>query len=310
MEFRILGPTEVLDRGRRVPLPSGRGRALLVLLVLHAGEPVSADRLIDELWGEDPPPTARTVVHGLVSRLRRVLDSSRDGARLGTILQTFGSGYRLAIEPDAVDAHRFKRLIDEARGVPAEQRAANLSEALALWRGSALADFSYEPFAQRAITTLEELRAQAIEDRIDADLASGHSAELVPELEQIIRDHPFRERLRGALMLALYRSGRQADALQAYHDARTLLVEELGLEPGPALRELEAAILRQDRVLDGAAHRARPDEAFRSATVVATPGATSGDSRRYRCRPWSAPGHGCRGHWAHRCRLRRALRPR
>lgn len=183
MEFRILGPTEVLDGGRRVPLPVGRGRALLALLLLHAGEPVPADRLIDELWGEGPPPTARTVVHGLVSRLRRVLEPGRTKAWPGGLLQTSGSGYRLAIEPHAVDAHRFKRLIDEARGAPAEVRAAKLSAALALWRGPALADFAYEPFAQRAITALEELRTQAIEDRIDADLALGRAADLVPELE-------------------------------------------------------------------------------------------------------------------------------
>jgi DNA-binding SARP family transcriptional activator len=249
MEFRILGPTEVLDGGRRVPLPSGRGRALLALLVLHAGEPVSADRLIDELWGERPPPTARTVVHGLVSRLRRVLEPGRAKARSG-LLQTSGSGYRFAIEPHAVDAHRFKRLIDESRGAPAEVRAAKLSAALSLWRGPALADFVYEPFAQRAITALEELRIEATEDRIEADLALGRAAALVPELEQLIQDHPFRERLRGSLMLGLYRSGRQADALQAYRDARSLLVEELALEPGPALRDLETAILRQDPALD------------------------------------------------------------
>jgi DNA-binding SARP family transcriptional activator len=250
MEFRVLGPTEVLDEGRRVPLPGGRGRALLALLVLHAGEPVSVDRLIDELWGESPPPTARTVVHGLVSRLRGVLEPDRGKARPGALLQTFGSGYRFAIESDAVDAHRFKRLIDEARGAPAEVRAAKLSAALALWRGPALADFAYEPFAQRAIIALEELRTQAIEDRIEADLASGRAADLVAELEQLIRAHPFRERMRGLLMLALYRSGRQADALQAYLAARSLLVEELGLEPGPALRELETAILRQDPALE------------------------------------------------------------
>jgi DNA-binding SARP family transcriptional activator len=250
VEFRILGPTEVLDEGRRVSLPGGRGRALLALLVLHAGDPVSADRLIDELWGEGPPQTARTVVHGLVSRLRGVLEPGRGKARPGALIQTFGSSYRLAIEPDAVDAHRFKRLIDEARGAPAEVRAAKLSAALALWRGPALADFAYEPFAQRAITTLEELRTQAIEDRIEADLASGRAADLVLELEQLIQAHPFRERLRGLLMLALYRSGRQADALQAYHDARSLLVEVLGLEPGPALRELETAILTQDPGLE------------------------------------------------------------
>jgi DNA-binding SARP family transcriptional activator len=250
MEFRILGATEVLDGRRRIQLPSGRGRALLALLALHAGEPVSADRLMDELWGEDPPPTARTVVHGLVSRLRRVLEPRIAKSRAGGLLQTLGSGYRLAIEPDAVDAHRFKRLIDEARGAPAEMRAAKLSAALALWRGPALADFVYQPFAQRAITALEELRIEATEDRIEADLALGRAADLVSELEQLIQEHPFRERLRGSLMLGLYRSGRQADALQAYRDARSLLVEELGLEPAPVLRDLETAILRQDPALD------------------------------------------------------------
>jgi DNA-binding SARP family transcriptional activator len=250
MDFRILGPTEVLDAGRRLPLPGGRGRAVLALLVLHAGEPVSADRLIDELWGEGPPPTARTVVHGLVSRLRRVLEPGRGKARPGALLQTLGSGYRLGIDPDAVDAHRFKRLIDEARGAPGEVRAAKLSAALALWRGPALADFVYEPFAQRAIAALEEHRTQAIEDRIETDLASGRAADLVPELEQLIRSHPFRERLRGLLMLALYRCGRQAAALDASRDARSVLAEELGLEPGPLLRELETAILRQDPALE------------------------------------------------------------
>src|SRR5919106_4200376 len=137
MEFRILGPTEVLDGGRQVPLPRGRGRALLALLLLHPGEPVSADRLIDELWGESPPATARTVVHGLVSSLRSVLEPGRGQAPPGAPLQTVGSGYQFAIEPDAVDAHRFKRLIDETRGVPAEVRAVKLSAALALWRGAA-----------------------------------------------------------------------------------------------------------------------------------------------------------------------------
>ena len=258
MEFRILGPTEVLDGRRQVPLPRGRGRALLALLALHAGQPVSADRLIDELWGESPPPTARTVVHGLVSRLRAVLEPDRGKARPGALLQTSGSGYALAIEPDAVDAHRFTRLIDEARDAPAEVRSAQLSAALALWRGAALADFAYEPFAQRAITALEELRTQAIEDRIEADLAWGRAADLVPELEQLIRAHPFRERLHGSLMLALYRSGRQADALQACRDARSLLLEDLGLEPGPALRDLESAILRQDTALElPSTHHAR-----------------------------------------------------
>jgi len=265
MEFLILGPTEVLDGGRRVPLPSGRGRALLALLVLHAGEPVSADRLIDELWGEDPPLTARTVVHGLVSRLRGLLEPGRAKAQPGALLQRFDGGYRFAIEPEAVDAHRFKRLIDESRGAPEDVRAAKLSAALSLWRGPALADFVYEPFAQRAISALDDLRIQAMEDRIEADLALGRAADLVPELEQLIQEHPFRERLRGSLMLGLYRSGRQAAALQVYRDARSLLVEELGLEPGPALRELETAILRQDPALElPSTDRART-EAFTSS---------------------------------------------
>jgi DNA-binding SARP family transcriptional activator len=219
-------------------------------LALHAGETVSADVLIDELWGEAPPPTARTVVHGLVSRLRHVLEPGRAKARPGMLLQRIGSGYQLAIESDAVDAHRFKRLIDESRSAPPELRAAKVSTALTLWRGPALADFAYEPFAQRPIATLDELRIEAIEDRIEADLSLGRGAGLVPELEELIHEHPFRERLRGSLMLALYRSGRQADALRAYRDARSLLAEELGLEPGPALRKLEMAILQQDAVLD------------------------------------------------------------
>ena len=260
MEFRILGPTEVLDGGRRLLLPSGRVRALLALLALHAGDPVSADRLIDELWGEDPPQTARTVIHDLVSRLRRLLEPRSGKIGAAALVQTFESGYRLAVEPDAIDAHRFKRLIDEARGAPADVRAAKLSAALALWRGRALADFEYEPFAQRAITALEGLRTQALEDRIEADLELGQGGDLVAELEQLIQDHPFRERLRASLMLALYRSGRQADALQAYHDARSLLVEDLGLEPGPDLRELETAILRQDPVLEALPTNRAPTE--------------------------------------------------
>jgi DNA-binding SARP family transcriptional activator len=256
MEFRILGSMEVLDGTRRTDLPLGRGRALLALLVLHAGEPVSAERLIDELWDEDSPATASTVVQGLVSKLRSVLEpGSRRKGRPGVLLQTVGSGYRLATDPDDVDANRFKRLIDEARGAPAEVRAAKLSTALGLWRGPALADFTYMPFAQRAISALEELRIQAIEDRFDAELARGRGREFVAELEQLIREHPFRERLRGFLMLALYRAGRQKEALEAYRAAHLVLVEEIGVEPGPALRELEAAILRHDPSLELSARR-------------------------------------------------------
>jgi DNA-binding SARP family transcriptional activator/tetratricopeptide (TPR) repeat protein len=249
IEFRILGSMEVLDRGRPLTLPSGRGRALLALLVLHAGEVVSADRLVDELWGEAPPATANTVVQGLVSRLRKMLEPGRNKGETPTVLQTAATGYRLSIEPGSVDANRFKQLLDQARGVAAPVRSAQLAEALRLWRGPALADFTYEPFAQRAITALEELRVVALEERIEADLALGRNAELVPEVEQLIGTHPFRERLRGQLMVALYRAGRQADALEAYRDARRVLVEELGIEPGPALRALEGAILKQNSSL-------------------------------------------------------------
>jgi len=250
MEFRILGSMEVLDGIRRVDLPAGRGRALLALLVLHAGEAVSAERLIDELWGEHPPTTAGTVIQGLVSRLRKELEPGRGKVDPPAVLQTVGGGYRLAIEPDAVDADRFKRLLDESRGAALELRAAMLADALSLWHGPALADFTYEPFAQRAITALEELRVIAIEDRIETDLALGRGGQLVAELEQLIGAHPFRERLRGLLMVALYRAGRQVDALEAYREARAALVEELGIEPGRGLRELEEAILRQDSSLE------------------------------------------------------------
>jgi DNA-binding SARP family transcriptional activator len=250
MDFRILGSTEVLDGTRRVELPAGRGRALLALLILHAGEPVAAERIVDELWGEDPPRTADTVVQGLVSRLRRAFEPGRAKGGPSEPLQTVGNGYRLAIDPESIDADRFKRLIDEASDVTAGARSAKLSAALGMWRGPALADFTYEPFAQRAIAALDELRIQAIEDRFEADLALGRGGELVAELEEAIAAQPFREQLRGFLMVALYRAGRQAEALEAYRRARSLLIEELGLEPGSALRELHAAILRQDPALE------------------------------------------------------------
>ncbi|MCA1833668.1 MAG: AAA family ATPase [Actinobacteria bacterium] len=277
MEFRILGSMEVVDGDRRVELPSGRGRALLALLVLHAGEAVSAERLIDELWGERPPPTAATVVQGLVSKLRKVLEPSRGKGAPAMVLQTVGTGYRLSIDPSAIDADLFKRIIDAAHGAPAEDRSRMLAEALGLWRGQALADFAYEPFAQRAITALEDLRLAALEERIDADLETGGAGGLVGELERLVESHPFRERLRGLLMVALYRAGRQAEALEAYRRARKALVEELGIEPGPALRELEEAILRHDPALELQRAERNPVRATgwlpserRTVTVVAT----------------------------------------
>lgn len=250
MEFRILGLMEVLDGARRVELPKGRGRSLLALLTLHAGQPIAAERLIDELWGESPPTTAATIVHGLVSRLRKTLEPDLTTGSRPQVLQTVGTGYSLSIDPNAVDANRFKRLLNEARGDSPEIRAEKLSAALSLWRGPALADFIYEPFAQRAIAALEESRIEAIEDRFEAELALGRGAELVTELHEITAAHPFRERLQGFLMVALYRAGRQTESLDVYRKTRALLLEEMALEPSPELRELEAAILRQDPTLE------------------------------------------------------------
>jgi DNA-binding SARP family transcriptional activator len=259
VEFRILGPLEVLDGDRPLALPGGRGRALLALLILHAGEVVSTERIIDELWGESPPPTVDKALQGLMSNLRKRFEPPRAAAEAPKILRTAPPGYVLAVEPNRVDAHRFRRLVADASGAPASERSARLRHALSLWRGPALADFTYEPFAQREITVLEELRLAAIEERIEADLELGLHRELVAELEGKVAEHPFRERLRGQLMLALYRNGRQADALAAYRHARTALADELGIEPGPTLQQLEQAVLRQDPTLDRAPSRAREE---------------------------------------------------
>jgi DNA-binding SARP family transcriptional activator len=250
MEFRILGSIEVLDGSRLLDVPAGRGRALLAMLVLQAGEFVSADRLIDELWTGHPPPTAGTVVQGLVSKLRRLLEPQRQKGEPPSLLQTVGSGYRLVVDPDAVDASRFKRMVDQAQDREPAVRAKLLDQALRLWRGPALADFRYEPFAQSAIAVLEELRLTATQERITAELAAGLDHGMLAELGQLVADHPLSERLRALQMLALYRAGRQADALKVYRRTRDLLIEELGVEPGAELRELEASVLRQDPALD------------------------------------------------------------
>ena len=246
MEFRILGPLEVVDGSRRLVLPRGHGRALLALLALHPGEMVAADRIVDELWGAHPPPTVGTVVQGLVSRLRRVLEPDRARGAPSDVLRTVGQSYLLEVAPEDVDAERFSHLVAGASREPPPTRAALLAQALSLWRGPALADFTYEPFAQRAIAVLEEMRVGALESRIEADLELGRHRDVVAELADLVSVHPFRERLRCLQMVALYRSGRQADALDAYREARTRLRDELGVEPGAQLRDLEAAVLRQD----------------------------------------------------------------
>ena len=246
MEFRILGPLEVWNEGGEVSLGGPKLRALLAVLLLHANEVVAADRLIDELWGEDTPEGSRGALRVNVSRLRKALPEG--------VLTTRAPGYAVRVEPDELDLHRFERLVDEGRSLLARKlafdAAARLRDALSLWRGPALADFAYESFAQAPIGRLEEIRLAAVELRVDADLALGRHYEVVGELETLVSDHPLRERLRGQLMTALYRSGRQPEALEAYREARRTLVDELGIEPSPALQELERAILRQDPVLE------------------------------------------------------------
>ena len=248
LDFRILGPLEVAGDDGRLDLPTGKPRALLAVLLLSRGEVVSVDRLVDELWGERPPPTAAKNVQGYVARLRRVLG---DGALL-----TQAPGYALRV--DALDATRFQTLVEEARHAEPAAAAPRLQEALALWRGPPLADFTYEPFAQDEIRRLDELRLSALEDRIEADLALGRHEQVVAELESLAREHPVRERLQGLRLIALYRCGRQAEALETYRTTRRRLVDELGVEPGPELKELERRILEHDPSLEAPRRETAP----------------------------------------------------
>jgi DNA-binding SARP family transcriptional activator len=246
VEFRLLGPLELIDdEGQVVGLPAGKPRALLALLLLEAGQPVSVDRIVDGLWGERAPATAANAVRGYVSRVRKLLGEGR--------LLTCSPGYLLQTEPESVDVLRFERVRREAAVAAGEgrwqQAAELLGEALSLWRGAPLAEFKEEPFARVEAGRMEQLRLAVLEDRFDADLALGRHGAIVSELDTLIEAHPHRERLRGQLMLALYRSGRQTDALRAYREAREAL-DELGVEPAAPLRELERRILTQDPALD------------------------------------------------------------
>ena len=272
MDFGILGPLEALDGGRRVRLGGDRQRALLAVFLLHANETLSTDRLIEELWGERAPATAAKTVQVYISRLRKALTAEDDDSA-GAVV-TRDHGYELVLDPERLDAHRFERLAAEGRSELAAGRpkpaASALEDALALWRGPALADFAYEPFAQQEIARLEDLRVAALEQLIEAKLALGAHAEVVGRLEKLIAEHPYRERLRAHLMLALYRCDRQADALQVYQDARTTLVEELGIEPSERLRELEQAILVQDPELHLDAPPAAPANGQRAAAAGRT----------------------------------------
>jgi WD40 repeat protein/DNA-binding SARP family transcriptional activator len=246
MEFRILGPLEVCNEAGAVPLRGGKPRTVLAVLLMHANEPVSADQLALALWGDGAPAGAAGTVQVHVSRLRKALGDAE-------VVTTTPAGYRLRVRPGELDAHRFEQLVERGRralaaGQP-QEASAILRQAASLWRGPPLADLAYEPFAQTEIARLEEEQLAALEARIEADAAAGRHAELVGELRQLVARHPTRERLAGQLMLALYRCGRQAEALEAFQEARRRLAGEIGVEPSPELRDLQDAILHHDSSL-------------------------------------------------------------
>src|SRR5215211_6524287 len=263
MQYRVLGSLEVLNGEGPVALQGTKQRALLTILLLSANQVVPRDRLVDNLWGDHPPETAVESVQVYVSRLRKVLPPES--------LLLRSSGYVLQLEHDELDVNRFERLVADARtsiaaGDP-ERGSRVLGEALAHWRGPALADFAQEPWAQPEIARLEDLRLAAVEERIDAELAAGRHADVTGDLEALTSEHPMRERLREQLMLALYRAGRQAEALDAFRDGHSALAE-LGLEPSGRLRELERKILNQDAAL-------KPPRRVRRATRVDLPRAVT-----------------------------------
>jgi DNA-binding SARP family transcriptional activator len=269
VQFLILGPLEVLVDGRTVELGGARQQAVLAVLLVHANEVVPAERLIDAVWDDEPPQTARNVLQGYVSQLRKAIGADR--------IVTRASGYTVVAAQEELDLERFQRLVGRSDGADPSAAADGLRAALELWRGPPFADVSQTRFTRAAGGRLEELRLNALERRIEAELAIGQGAELVAELEALVSEHPLREGLRAHQMLALYRSGRQAEALEAFRAARAALVEELGLEPGPALQALERAILRHDPALDPAP-RVRMEPAATDALRGAILAAPSSDA--------------------------------
>jgi DNA-binding SARP family transcriptional activator len=270
----LLGPFDVVDGGESVPIGGAKQRALLAILALHANEVVSVDRLIDELWGERPPESAANTVQVYVSRLRKALESNGARGSNGLIVSR-PPGYLLRADPGQIDVWRFERLLEDGTRRlgegDADDAAKILTNALALWRGPALTDFRFSSFAETEIARLEELRLTAVEERIEADLGRADHARVVAELERLVAEHPLRERLRAQLMLALYRCGRQVDALEVYRGGRRRLVEDLGLEPGPRLQQLERAILAHDPALEAPVAEPRPasrSRRFRARWVV------------------------------------------
>jgi DNA-binding SARP family transcriptional activator len=264
-EYRLLGPLEVADGATALPMAGGKARALLARLLLDVNRTVSVDALLDSLWGDDLPASATKMVHVYVSQLRKVLPEG--------VLRTRAPGYVVEVAPEAVDLVQFTRLRNEGRAAlaegDAERAAARLRAGLALWRGAALAEFT-EPFAAPQATHLEELRLACIEDRIEADLAVGQHSDLVGEVRMLVAAHPLRERPRRQLMLALYRAGRQAEALTVYHEFRRVLQDELGMEPSGALNDLQRKILNQDPSLEPSA-RDVPLRLVEPPAVLATP---------------------------------------
>ena len=242
MEFRVLGPLEALDEGRSIALGGAKQRSLLALLLFARGRPVASERLIDAIWGERAPETAQKSVQVYVSGLRKALGEGR--------ILTRERGYAFVLEPGELDLDRFDLLVRQAAAEPAEHAAETLRSALALFRGQPLDDLALERWAEPEIARIEELRLLALEKRLDADLEVGRHRDVAPELETLVADHPYREHLLEQLMLALYRSGRQADALESYRRGAARLRDVLGLEPGRALQELEQRILRHDTSLD------------------------------------------------------------
>src|SRR5262245_999326 len=267
LEARLLGPLELRLGGVPRPPSGARQRALLALLLVHANETMSSDRLADALWDGSPPPTAQASLRVAISKLRRLL-----GEEHRHLLETAPDGYRLTIDPQQLDSARFESLLTEARTRPDEEAAALLDDALGLWRGQPLADLADHEFARAEADRLAGLRVVALEERAEAGLVLGRHEELVPELTALVEECPYRERPRAQLMLALYRSGRQVEALEVYRRGRRQLRDELGLEPGEELRRLE-----------------RGDPRTRSCARHAEPGAAAGRARTPRSPPGAGP---------------------
>jgi DNA-binding SARP family transcriptional activator len=272
LRFQVLGPLDVVVGGARLGLGGTKQRIVLALLLLEANHVVSADRLVDAVWGDDASDRSPGTLHVYVSNLRKVLEPASTALGVDSIIVTQRPGYVLEVDPATVDALVFEDAVAAARRAAEGGRyaiaAARFREALDLWQGTPLADLYDEPFAQGAVSRLEAMRVAAIEGLLEADLASGRHHAAIEQLPALIEANQLNERLRGFLMLALYRAGRQADALAAYRHARHVLIEELGIEPSPFLRDLESRILQQDPTLDlqGAGVPAVPDLA--ASTMV------------------------------------------